>query len=76
MPTALIKHKQGCNAKPDTEDGVDKEQIYGRTTIVEDMHTRKNTMAEEVIAGGPGSGFIALSGGYDTLEEIMEMVAW
>jgi len=26
--------------------------------------------------GGPGSGFIALSGGYGTLEELMEMVTW
>lgn len=33
-------------------------------------------MAQEVIAGGPGSGFIALSGGYGTLEELMEVVTW
>lgn len=31
---------------------------YGRTTIVEDMHTRKKTMAQDVMNGGPGSGFI------------------
>lgn len=51
-------------------------QPYGRTTIVEDMHTRKALMAKEVMTGGPGSGFIALSGGYGTLEELMEIVTW
>lgn len=50
--------------------------IYGRTTVVEDMHTRKHQMAQEVLAGGPGSGFVALSGGYGTLEELMEVVTW
>lgn len=33
-------------------------------------------MAQEVLAGAPGSGFIALSGGYGTLEELMEVVTW
>ncbi|KAF5489406.1 Bifunctional cytokinin biosynthesis protein [Colletotrichum siamense] len=49
---------------------------YGRTTVVKDMHTRKRMMAEEVFAGGPGSGFIALSGGYGTIEEILEAATW
>jgi uncharacterized protein (TIGR00730 family) len=40
------------------------------------MHTRKHLMAKEVIAGGPGSGFVALSGGYGTLEELMEVTTW
>jgi hypothetical protein len=31
---------------------------YGKTVVVEDMHTRKQMMAQEVIKGGPGSGFI------------------
>ncbi|KAH7310026.1 hypothetical protein BKA65DRAFT_414502 [Rhexocercosporidium sp. MPI-PUGE-AT-0058] len=50
--------------------------IYGHTTVVKDMHTRKQLMAREVLSGGPGSGFIALSGGYGTLEELMEVVTW
>lgn len=33
-------------------------------------------MAKEVLEGGEGSGFIALSGGYGTLEELMEVVTW
>lgn len=40
------------------------------------MHSRKQLMAQEVVSGGPGSGFVALSGGYGTLEELMEMVTW
>jgi uncharacterized protein (TIGR00730 family) len=40
------------------------------------MHTRKQMMAKEVTTGAPGSGFIALSGGYGTLEELMEVVTW
>ena len=52
------------------------EKRYGRTTVVETMHIRKEMMAEEVMKGGPGSGFVALSGGYGTLEELMEMITW
>lgn len=49
---------------------------YGLTTVVADMHTRKRMMAQMVIEGGPGSGFVALAGGYGTIEEVMEMVTW
>ena len=49
---------------------------FGRTTVVPDMHARKALMAREVLAGGPGSGFAALSGGYGTLEELMEVTTW
>jgi uncharacterized protein (TIGR00730 family) len=52
------------------------ESEFGSTTIVPDMHTRKRMMATCVEAGGPGSGFVALAGGYGTLEEVMEMVTW
>ncbi|KAK4203701.1 hypothetical protein QBC40DRAFT_17052 [Triangularia verruculosa] len=53
-----------------------EEAIFGRTTIVPDMHTRKRLMAQEVLEGGPGSGFIALAGGYGTLEELFETMTW
>lgn len=43
---------------------------YGRTTLVKDMHTRKRLMGEEADA------FVALPGGYGTLEELMEVVTW
>ncbi|EER40368.1 lysine decarboxylase-like protein [Histoplasma capsulatum var. duboisii H88] len=52
------------------------ESEYGLTTLVPDMHTRKRTMAQKVMDGGPGSGFVVLAGGFGTLEEAMEMVTW
>ncbi|KAL1636606.1 hypothetical protein SLS56_001191 [Neofusicoccum ribis] len=52
------------------------ENIYGRTTIVDDIFTRKRMMAEEVANGGPGGGFVALSGGWGTFEELVEVLTW
>jgi len=52
------------------------ESEYGVTTIVPDMHTRKRLMATKVLEGGPGSGFVALSGGFGTMDEVMEMTTW
>ncbi|KLP06788.1 uncharacterized protein FFB20_09901 [Fusarium fujikuroi] len=49
---------------------------YGKRTVVQDMHTRKRLMIQEVIDGGEGSGFVALSGGYGTLEELFEVTTW
>lgn len=43
---------------------------YGETLIVPDMHTRKRKMAEE------SDAFVAMPGGYGTLEEIMECITW
>lgn len=51
----------------------DDDEKFGKTIVVQDMHTRKKTMVDEVRAGGPGSGFVALSGGYGTMEELMEV---
>jgi uncharacterized protein (TIGR00730 family) len=76
IPEALIRYEQsGREGKKPANSGVD-ESIYGQMTVVADMHTRKQRMAKEVLAGGPGSGFIALSGGYGTMEELMEMTTW
>jgi uncharacterized protein (TIGR00730 family) len=70
IPQALMKYEQGDSKNlPD-------ESVYGQTTIVQDMHSRKQLMAKKVLAGGPGSGFVALSGGYGTLEELMEVTTW
>jgi len=68
IPTALVSLERQGRA-PD-------ESIYGRTTIVPDMHTRKRMMAQEVVDGGPGGGFVALPGGFGTMEELMEAVTW
>ncbi|CCH61012.1 hypothetical protein TBLA_0D05190 [Henningerozyma blattae CBS 6284] len=43
---------------------------YGETIVVRDMHTRKRLMANE------SDSFVAMPGGFGTLEEIMECITW
>lgn len=79
IPEALVKwERDGTYSSTKDANGyhVPEEQVYGRTTVVKDMHTRKQMMAREVIEGGPGSGFIALPGGYGTMEELLETATW
>ena len=75
IPAALVTLEQNHTSDTPTSKTID-ESIYGRTTVVKDMHTRKQMMAQEVIDGGSGGGFVALSGGYGTLEELMEITTW
>lgn len=58
-----IENHQGSTPIPDSKE-------YGHTTLVKDMHTRKRLMGQEADA------FVALPGGYGTLEELMEVVTW
>lgn len=51
------------------------ESAFGRTTYVVDLPARKKLMCELVSEGAPGSGFIALAGGFGTMDELVEMVA-
>lgn len=78
IPEALLKFERNySNGESDQNpQKIIDEQTFGRTTVVPDMHTRKQMMAREVIEGGIGGGFVALSGGYGTLEELMEVVTW
>lgn len=69
IPEALMHYERNGGKAID-------ESVFGRTTVVTDMHSRKQAMAQEVINGGEGGGFVALSGGYGTLEELMEVVTW
>jgi uncharacterized protein (TIGR00730 family) len=73
IPEALVKHERAGSRQAQN---MPDEAVFGRTTLVKDMHTRKKLMAEEVFAGGPGSGFIGLSGGFGTMEEIFETTTW
>ncbi|QIX01832.1 hypothetical protein AMS68_007349 [Peltaster fructicola] len=77
IPKALLHYERKENEQEETdpEKLINKAQ-YGRTTVVKSMHARKKLMAKEVIAGGPGSGFVAMSGGYGTFEELLEMTTW
>ncbi|KAA8521271.1 hypothetical protein F0562_011892 [Nyssa sinensis] len=45
-------------------------ETVGEVRIVSDMHERKAEMAREADA------FIALPGGYGTMEELLEMITW
>jgi uncharacterized protein (TIGR00730 family) len=78
IPKALLRYECDDRA-PSVKEGdlnIPDPNIYGRTIVVKDMHTRKRMMAEEVFSGGPGSGFIALPGGFGTVEEVLETVTW
>lgn len=80
IPEPLVVFEQGPDSSAPSSNGgkhgVPDEATYGKTTVVDHMHTRKQMMAQAVMKGGPGSGFIALPGGYGTLEELMEVVTW
>ncbi|KAI1358451.1 hypothetical protein F5Y08DRAFT_115934 [Xylaria arbuscula] len=79
IPEALVKWERDdtyATKKDANGHHVPEESVYGRTTVVKDMHTRKRMMAQEVLEGGPGSGFIALSGGFGTMEELLETATW
>ncbi|KAG9502211.1 hypothetical protein J7337_005036 [Fusarium musae] len=70
IPVALAKYEERLTKKR-----ADPSK-FGSRTVVKDMHTRKRLMIEAVIGGAPGSGFVALSGGYGTLEELLETTTW
>ncbi|KAB8215810.1 cytokinin riboside 5'-monophosphate phosphoribohydrolase LOG [Aspergillus novoparasiticus] len=77
-PSTVVSGKEAERVvkEPMGKIGTLKESEYGYTTIVPDMHTRKRMMAEKIREGGPGSGFVALAGGFGTIEEVMEMTTW
>lgn len=52
------------------------EDIYGLTIHTDSLSARKVLMISFVANAGPGSGFIALSGGFGSLDEIMEVVTF
>ncbi|KAL8916383.1 MAG: hypothetical protein Q9172_006325 [Xanthocarpia lactea] len=49
---------------------------FGHVLIVSDLQLRKKKMMELVRDGGPGSGFVALSGGIGTIDELFEVISW
>lgn len=80
IPAPLVEYERGPESQAATSHGTPNSlpayDVYGKTTVVKGMHARKHLMAKEVLEGGVGSGFVALSGGYGTLEELMEVVTW
>ena len=79
MKKALVKHERAFGPsdiiKQSSENKAfsnDVECAYRPDIVVSDMRTRKKLMDQEVMEGELGSGFVALSGGYGTFEELME----
>ena len=78
IPRPLLGYERDYTTngvKRDPQELIDR-ATYGETTVVPSMHVRKQLMAQHVANGGQGSGFVALSGGYGTMEELMEMTTW
>ncbi|KAF5723094.1 lysine decarboxylase [Fusarium mundagurra] len=73
IPEALLKYEAKESGRHPKDPAYRR---YGRQAVVKDMHTRKRLMIQEVIDGGEGSGFVGLSGGYGTLEELFEVITW
>ncbi|SCV13820.1 related to LOG family protein YJL055W [Nakaseomyces glabratus] len=82
-PDALVakERSDGGGAGQEQEDGQEEysepvngttvvSSDYGETTVVPDMHTRKRLMASM------SDAFVALPGGFGTLEELLECVTW
>ncbi|MCO5572795.1 hypothetical protein L7F22_026554 [Adiantum nelumboides] len=64
--------KGGCRVigYVNTNSEIMAEEAIGEMTVVADMHERKAEMARQADA------FIAMPGGYGTLEELLEMITW
>jgi uncharacterized protein (TIGR00730 family) len=72
IPEALLSHERrgGPEKTSGSTSTEDRDPSYGRLTVVKDMHTRKTMMARAADA------FVALPGGFGTLEELMEIITW
>ena len=61
--------------KEKTASSTSLDEQYGRVTVTKSLEARKKAMIRLVRDGGPGSGFVALSGGFGTVDELMEVVS-
>jgi uncharacterized protein (TIGR00730 family) len=75
IPEELVKNDKVAYTEKRRPPGM-SEHPFGRITVVKDVNTRKEEMLAAVLAGGPGSGFIALPGGYGMLNELLEATTW
>lgn len=82
IPDALVSKERAsvddiAKINEEIKKGVDNhkgetplDDSYGKSTIVPDMHTRKRLMGQEADA------FVAMPGGFGTLEELFEITTW
>lgn len=58
IPAPLVKYERGPESEGASNHSLEgvlpDYKTYGTTTVVKDMHTRKQMMAQEVLAGGDG----------------------
>ena len=71
-----MKDEATKEKKAEAESALLSEEKFGKITVVADVQIRKKVMCNLVATGAPGSGFIALSGGFGTLDEVVEMATW
>ena len=64
----------GTTPDPPNQSALLSEEKYGMTNVVSSLSARKQLMCTLTSSGAPGSGFIALSGGFGTMDELMEMI--
>ncbi len=71
IPEALLPVERERNPEAYREDDDhDRYQHYGSVTVVQDMHARKTLMCRA------SDAFVALPGGFGTMEELMEIITW
>ena len=77
-----LSGKSKENTTPDTEAPADNSygallssSTFGTVKVMPSLAARKAYMMELVATGGPGSGFIALPGGFGTFDEVGEVLA-
>ena len=61
---------------PSSQYALPSEEKYGMATVVPSLSAREQLMCSITSSGTPGSGFIALSGGFGTMDELTEMITW
>jgi len=78
IPEALLRVERERNPEAYMEEEKEENKdhhnhrygSYGSVTVVKDMHTRKTLMCRM------SDAFVALPGGFGTIEELMEIITW
>ncbi len=73
-PTTPSKEEKDSKKNTAPQSTLPATSDSGRIILVDDLPARKKFMCELISEGAPGSGFIALTGGFGTMDELVEMV--
>ena len=72
--TSRLPKPAATTPDPPNQPALLSEEKYGMVNVVSSLSARKQLMCTLTSSGAPGSGFIALSGGLGTMDELMEMI--